>query len=349
MDAFYAAVEQRDFPQYRGKPIAVGGPGKRGVVATASYEARKFGIHSAQASRTARRLCPQLIFVEPRFEVYKAVSGQIRAIFRDYTDLIEPLSLDEAYLDVTTNKKGIRSATLIAREIKQRINATTHLTASAGISINKFIAKVASDMQKPDGLTVVPPPKVHDFLMDLPIEKFYGVGKVTAAKLKGLNIHKGHDLYRQDEVDLIRQFGKFGKYLYQVVRGLDDRPVKPSRVVKSIGAERTFENDIESLRNLDRQLASIAADVAKRLSRKKRAGKTVTLKVKYSDFTLKTRATSRTHPVSEAAELLKIAKQLLRSADLPRQPVRLLGISVSNFDADHRERVSECRQLTLEF
>ena len=237
MDAFFASIEQRDHSQYRHRPIAVGGKGPRGVVAAASYEARKFGVFSAMPSRTARQKCPDIIFIAPRFDVYKSVSSEIMQIFKDYTDLVEPLSLDEAYLDVTINKMGMNSATLIAKEIKSRIKTEIHLTASAGISINKFLAKVASGMNKPDGLTVILPNEVENFIGKLPIDKFFGVGKVTSAKMKALGIKTGADLHRFSQLDLVRHFGKAGTYFYTVSRGVDDREVKPERIRKSFGAE----------------------------------------------------------------------------------------------------------------
>ena len=239
MDAFFASVEQRDNPELKGKPVAVGGSGKRGVVAAASYEARAFGVYSAMSSKIALVKCPNLIFVRPRFDAYKAVSLVIRSIFRDYTDLIEPLSLDEAYLDVTTNKKGIPSATLIAQEIKNRIKIQTGLTASAGISINKFLAKIASDENKPDGLFVIPPGKVEAFVEALPVEKFFGVGKVTAGKMKQMGIHTGLDLKKRSKEDLIKDFGKAGSYFFNVAHGIDNREVEPYRERKSLGAEHT--------------------------------------------------------------------------------------------------------------
>ena len=347
MDAFFASIEQRDFSHYRHKPIAVGGKGPRGVVAAASYEARKFGVHSAMPSRTAKQLYPELIFVKPRFDVYKEVSSQIMDIFRDYTDLVEPLSLDEAYLDVTVNKKSIPSATLIAKEIKKNIKDRTRLTASAGISVNKFIAKVASGMNKPNGLTVIPPDKVMQFIQTLPIEKFYGVGKVTSAKMKALGIKNGADLSKFSQIELVRHFGKAGLYYYDIARGVDNREVKAERIRKSQGAERTFSEDIIQYRMLHEKLKLIAEDLGKRLEKYGVRGRTITLKIKYYDFDLKTRSTSFPVFKSNAEELYSTAVELLHSADLPRKPIRLLGISLSNLNTVDDKQPSG--QLTLNF
>jgi DNA polymerase-4 len=261
MDAFYAAVEQRDFPELRGKPVAVGGSAKRGVVASASYEARKYGVRSAMPSITAKRQCPDLIFVKHRFDVYKEVSQQIRAIFLEYTDLVEPLSLDEAFLDVTEPKKGPLSATLIAQEILYRINQTTNLTASAGISFNKFLAKVASDINKPNGYKVIPPDEAIPFLEQLKIEKFFGIGKVTAKKMHKMGIHRGADLKKMTEIKLVTYFGKAGRHYYRIVRADDKRPVNPNRIRKSIGAERTFSEDISDLAEMKERLLHVATVV----------------------------------------------------------------------------------------
>ena len=347
MDAFFASIEQRDHPHLRHRPVAVGGAGSRGVVAAASYEARKFGVYSAMASRIAKHKCPQLIFVKPRFDVYKAASSVIMTIFRDYTDLVEPLSLDEAYLDVTENKKGIHSATIIAREIKTSIKEKTRLTASAGISINKFLAKVASGMNKPNGLTVITPGEVHEFIKTLPIEKFFGIGKVTAAKMKALEIYNGSDLLEFDQLELIRHFGKMGNYFYKVVRGEDTWKVKPERIRKSLGAECTFDNDIVSMQTLHEELKSICEELGRRLVRSNVSGKTVTLKIKYFDFDLKTRSVSLNKFQINAEEIFKIAKKLLHSDNLPRKAIRLLGVSLSNLNDGSEKDISN--QLTLEF
>ncbi|RYG10691.1 MAG: DNA polymerase IV, partial [Chitinophagaceae bacterium] len=267
MDAFYASVEQRDFPAYRGKPLVVGGSpeGRGGVVATASYEARKFGIRSAMTSKKAQQLCPYAIFVRPRFEAYKEVSQKIREIFSRYTDLIEPLSLDEAYLDVTVDKLNIGSAIAIAEEIKKAIKTELNLTASAGVSINKFTAKIASDMNKPDGLTFIGPSRLEKFIEKLPVEKFFGVGKVTAEKMKKQGLHTGSDLKALSEQRLVQLFGKAGKFFYRIVRGIDDREVQPNQAIKSISAEDTFMEDLDRGEELDEWLVQIAKSAFKRL------------------------------------------------------------------------------------
>jgi DNA polymerase-4 len=333
MDAFYASVEQRDHPEYRGKPLVVGGPpqGRGGVVATASYEARKFGVRSAMSSKKAVQLCPNAIFVYPRFAVYKEVSNHIREIFSRYTDLIEPLSLDEAYLDVTEDKQNIGSAIEIATLIKQAIKDELQLTASAGVSINKFVAKIASDINKPDGLKFIGPSAIERFMEALPVEKFFGVGKVTAEKMKKRGLHTGLDLKQLTEADLIKNFGKTGKFYYQIVRGLDDRPVQPHRETKSMGAEDTFAYDLTEPEEMFDELDKIALTVAERLERRQLKGRTITLKVKYSDFKQITRNQSLTAAVADAATLSNTAKQLLTATNLDDVKVRLLGISVSNF------------------
>ncbi|MFZ6052882.1 DNA polymerase IV [Halocola ammonii] len=345
MDAFYASVEQRDNPDLRGKPIAVGGSRERGVVAAASYEARKFGVHSAMPSVTASRLCPHLIFVRADFEKYKAVSEQIREIFFDYTDLVEPLSLDEAYLDVTKNKKQMKSATMIAEEIRQRIFEETNLTASAGISINKFVAKVASDLNKPNGLALIPPERVDEFIKALPISKFHGIGKVTAEKMKSKGIVTGADLQRYDRHELVRLFGKSGAYYYQISRGEDRRPVRPDRIRKSVGAERTFSQDKTTREEMESELLPIAEKVSDRLKKNDLMGKTVTLKIKDSDFQINTRSQTFDDFVKLKDDLFNIVKKLLEP--LPEKPVRLLGISVSNLNI--KETVGADGQLTLNF
>lgn len=332
MDAFYASVEQRDQPELQGKPIAVGGSpeGRGGVVATCSYEARRFGVRSAMSSKTARQLCPALIFVRPRFEAYKLVSQQIREIFERYTDLIEPLSLDEAYLDVTTDKQGIGSAIEIAKLIKQDIQTELRLTASAGVSVNKFIAKVASDMRKPNGLTFIGPSKVNAFIEKLPVEKFFGVGKVTAEKMRKLGLHTGADLKRLTESELVSFFGKSGRFYYNIVRGLDERPVRTSRQRKSVGAEDTFSHNLTTLEEMQQELEKIAVVLYKRLKKADFFGRTVTLKVKYHDFRVITRSRSFADPVDHWETLIQTAHQLLVSVNLAQQKIRLLGLSVSN-------------------
>ena len=331
MDAFFASVEQRDFPQYKGKPIVVGGkPEQRGAVAAASYEARKYGVHSAMPSRIAKQRCPHLIFVSPRFEVYRAVSEQIRAIFHRYTDLVEPLSLDEAYLDVTQNKPNIPSATAIAREIKQSIRSETHLTASAGVSINKFLAKIASGLNKPDGLSLIPPEQAEAFIEALPIEKFYGVGAATAQKMQALGIHTGWDLKQWSEADLIERFGKVGSYYYRVARANDDRPVNPNRIRKSIGAEQSFAEDLENVDDMIGALGEIAEEVAGRMDKHQRYGSTLTLKIKYADYQQITRAHTLNDLLRGKDALHNLATALLVEHLDHTRKVRLLGITVSN-------------------
>ncbi len=350
MDAFFASVEQRDHPELRGKPIAVGGsPSGRGVVAAASYEARKFGVRSAMPSARAIRLCPHIQFVKPRFEAYKKVSQDIRNIFLRYTDLIEPLSLDEAYLDVTHDKLGIGSAIQIAKDIKTAIYSELNLTASAGISTNKFVAKIASDVQKPDGLTFIGPSKISGFLDQLPIEKFYGVGQVTAQKMKRMQIFNGHDLRQHSLDDLTHHFGKLGKFLHAVIRGNDDRAVQPTRPTKSLGAEETFEKDLTELEELQEELALLAEKVAKRLEQKNLQGRTLTLKVKYDDFTQITRNYSRPAVIFESIDILKISSSLLERIDIDGKGIRLLGISLSNFEElqPKRRKYPDPNQLDL--
>ena len=334
MDAFYASVEQRDNPEWKGKPIAVGGSpeGRGGVVATCSYEARKFGVRSAMPSKKALQLCSQLIFIRPRFDVYKTVSRQVREIFSRYTDLIEPLSLDEAYLDVTTDKLGIGSAIDIAMQIKKAIKDELGLTASAGVSINKFVAKIASDMKKPDGLTFIGPSKIESFMEALAIEKFHGVGKVTAEKMKAMNIFNGADLKKLSKAELVKHFGKVGRFYFQIVRGVDDRPVNPDEETKSIGAEDTFPKDLTELEEMNAELCKIATTVHRRLNEHNLKGRTITIKIKYSDFKQITRSRSISQVTGDLETILDIAKDLLHSTEPEGMPVRLLGISVSNFN-----------------
>ncbi|TLV03297.1 DNA polymerase IV [Dyadobacter luticola] len=332
MDAFYASVEQRDFPEYRGKPLAVGGsPTGRGVVATASYEARKFGVRSAMPSRQAINLCPNIIFVHPRFEVYKSVSRSIREIFSRYTDLIEPLSLDEAYLDVSEDKLQIGSAMEIARRIKKEISDELHLTASAGVSVNKFVAKIASDLDKPNGLTFIGPSKIERFMDNLPVEKFHGVGKVTADKMKGMQLFTGADLKKLSEEELVKHFGKTGHFYYQIVRGIDDREVQTHRETKSLGAEDTFTYDLTKPEEMYKELDRIGVVVFNRLQKNQLKGRTVTLKVKFSDFTQITRNHSFLTPTNDLDTITDTAKMLLDKVEMHEKPVRLLGISLSNF------------------
>lgn len=349
MDAFYASVEQRDNPDLKGKPVAVGGSSERGVVAAASYEARKFGVHSAMPSIIAARKCPNLIFVRPRFEAYKEVSNQIRAIFLEYTDLVEPLSLDEAYLDVTTNKKGIRSATIIAQEIRAKIKSKTQLTASAGISINKFLAKSASDIYKPDGITLIPPQNVIQFLEELSIHKFFGIGKVTAKKMISLGINNGKDLKNWSEKDLVKHFGKSGRHYYHIVRGIDNRPVNPDRIRKSIGAENTFADDIDTLEALSEELEKIADILHKRMSKSNSSGRTLTVKIKFSDFKQITRSKTVDYEIKYLTDLVAIKNSILEETNLTQVKVRLLGLSLSNLNHKQQEKSDNDLQLTLDF
>ncbi len=329
MDAFYASVEQRDNPELRGKALVVGGSpeGRGGVVAAASYEARKFGVRSAMPSKRALQLCPQLIFVRPRFDVYKEVSRAIRAIFQRYTDLIEPLSLDEAFLDVTHDKLDIGSAITIAEQIRTAIKTELNLTASAGVSTNKFVAKIASDMNKPDGLTFIGPSKIESFMESLPVEKFFGVGKVTADKMKRMQLFTGADLKRLSEEDMLRYFGKPGRFYYKIIRGIDNREVQPHREIKSMGAEDTFAYDLVTLHEMYDELDRIAAIVVERLDKRKLRGRTVTLKIKFSDFKQITRNHSFPLPVHDLETIRNIAHQLLEKAGIEDRKVRLLGIS----------------------
>jgi DNA polymerase-4 len=334
MDAFYASVEQRDNPELRGKPVAVGGSSRRGVVAAASYEARKFGVYSAMPSVTAARKCPGLIFVRHRFDVYQAVSRQIQEIFRTYTPLVEPLSLDEAYLDVTEPLLGPRSGTLIARAIKQDIQRETGLTASAGVSFNKFLAKVASAAQKPDGLTVIRPEDADAFIDALKIERFFGVGPVTAARMHNAGIQTGADLKAWSEEALVDRFGKAGRYYFRASHGIDTRPVRTDRIRKSLGAERTFFEDVERPEEMLDRISAICAEVARRLGARNLSGYTVTLKIKYHDFVVTTRQTTLGSPVADAAALFDVAGRLLRSPAPPDRPVRLLGVTVSSLQGE---------------
>ncbi|QIK97272.1 DNA polymerase IV [Sphingomonas sp. HDW15A] len=327
MDAFYASVEQRDDPALRGKPVAVGG-GHRGVVAAASYEARKYGVRSAMPSVTAKRRCPDLVFVKPRFDVYKAVSWQVREIFADYTDLVEPLSLDEAYLDVSEDRKGLGSARAIAEEIRARINAETGLTASAGVSYCKFIAKLASDQNKPDGLCVIPPGKGPAFVATLPVARFHGVGPKTATKMERLGIHTGADLAAWSLLELEAHFGSSGRWYYQIARGIDEREVRPDRPYKSVSAERTFDTDYSDEADLRREVRRVAGLAWQRIARAQVAGRTVTLKVKYADFTLVTRSKSYTRPVPDEEAFTAAGEELLAGLLPVRKGVRLIGMSL---------------------
>ncbi|MBF4982864.1 DNA polymerase IV [Nonlabens mediterrranea] len=336
MDAFYASVEQRDFPELKGKPIAVGGGNNRGVVAAASYEARKYGVRSAMPSITAKKLCPDLIFVKHRFDKYREVSQQIRDIFLDYTDLVEPLSLDEAYLDVTENKLNYPSATVIAYDIRRRIYETTGLTASAGISINKFVAKIASDYNKPNGQKTITPEEVIPFLEELEIRKFHGIGKVTAEKMYLQGIFTGAHLKERSLEFLQEHFGKSGAHYYNIVRGVHHSPVKPDRIRKSLGAERTFSENISSEIFMKERLTQIAEEIEKRLAKNDVAGKTVTLKIKYSDFKTQTRSKTLPHFIRTKDLILATAIELMEQEGF-RESVRLLGITLSNLNTDVEE------------
>ena len=353
MDAFYASVEQMDNPELKGKPLAVGGSEVRGVVSAASYEARKFGVRSAISGIQAKKLCPDLIFVRPRFDRYKEISKKIRKIFHDYTDLVEPLSLDEAYLDVTENKKGNPSATLIAQEIRKRIFEEVGLTASAGISVNKFVAKIASDYNKPNGQKTVNPDEVEAFLEKLDIKKFYGVGKVTAEKMYQLGIFTGYDLKQKPLEYLEKHFGNSGFHYYQICRGIHNSAVKPNRKIKSVGAERTFGENLSSEIFMEERLQSIAKELEKRLQKSKISGKTITLKIKYSDFTLQTRSKTLPYFVSDKNIILDVSKDLLYQERL-KNSVRLLGISIHNLNNEEKTKTelpqkSVSVQLKFEF
>lgn len=347
MDAFYASVEQRDNPELRGKPVAVGGSRERGVVAAASYEARKFGVRSAMASVTAKRKCPELIFVRPRFEVYRQVSHQIRDIFADYTPLIEPLSLDEAYLDVTENLKGIESATQIAEEIRARIKAVTQLTASAGVSYNKFLAKLASDHRKPDGLFVITPKMGPGFVEDLPVGRFHGIGPATSAKMNGLGIETGLDLRAQSLPFLQQHFGKAGTHYYWIARGIDHRQVRPDRVRKSVGAENTFSDDLFNSGEAEVELQPIIAKVWRYCEKAGIRGRTVTLKVKFADFQQITRSRTLPQAVGSEAEIAQIVETLMQPLFPVVKGIRLLGVTLSSLGEDAPEDSAEAETPQL--
>ena len=338
MDAFYASVEQMDHPELKGKPISVGGSENRGVVAAASYEARKFGVRSAISGVLAKKNCPELIFVTPRFDRYKEISKKIHAIFHDYTDLVEPLSLDEAYLDVTQNKKGNPSATLLAKEIRDRILNEVGLTASAGISVNKFVAKIASDYNKPNGQKTVNPDEVLAFLEELPIRKFYGVGKVTTEKMYQLGIFTGLELKSKSLEFLSTHFGKSGAFYYHVVRGIHNSEVKPDRITKSVAAEHTFDTNLSSEIFMLEQLEKIATSLERRLKKQNIAGKTVTLKIKYSDFSQQTRSKTVPYFIADKGLILENIKELLYQERM-KDSVRLLGISLSNLNTEQKKTV----------
>jgi len=339
MDAFFASVEQLDNPGLRGKPVAVGGSGERHVVAAASYEARKFGVRSAMPSVIAKRLCPNLIFVRHRFERYQELSDQVFAIFTEYTDVIEPLSIDEAFLDVTTDKKNIGSATMIASEIREEIKKRTGLTASAGISVNKFLAKIASDIKKPDGLFLIPPEEAEKFIENLPVEKFHGIGKVTAEKMHKLGIHNGADLKKWDLPSLVRNFGKTGKFFYDIARGIDDRPVETVNERKSIGTELTYEKDLTTRFELVAELYKVEKELMQRIEYAGTTGRTITLKVKFSDFRQITRSRTLHNYIRDFKTLHKTVTEIRKSLELENTRIRLLGVSVTNLESEQDEDI----------
>ncbi len=353
MDAFFASVEQRDNPELRGKPIAVGGGGPRGVVAAASYEARVYGVRSAMSGARARQLCPDLIFVRHNFDRYKEVSQQIRAIFEEYSDHVEPLSLDEAYIDVTHPKMGPPSATIIAREIRKRIFETTQLTASAGVSYCKFLAKMASDLNKPNGMATILPHEAEAFLDKLPIEKFHGIGKATAAKMRKIGVQNGYDLRQRSMIELARRFGKVGRFYYNIVRGIDERRVQSHGVRKSISVENTFATDLDNTDDMMVELAEIAADLERRIERANNPGRTFTLKVKYADFQSVTRSKTLDHEVATAEEMLRLVLPLLADTEALERKVRLLGLGVSNLRREQEQARMDIilpgQQLEFEF
>jgi DNA polymerase-4 len=343
MDAFFASVEQLDNPELKGKPVAVGGSGERSVVAAASYEARKFGVKSAMPSVIAKRLCPELIFVKHNFARYTEVSAAIHEIFREYTDLIEPLSIDEAFLDVTSDKKNIGSATVIAKKIRNEIKSKTGLTASAGISVNKFLAKIASDINKPDGLFVIRPEAAEKFIEELGVEKFYGIGRVTAQKMHKLGIHTGADLKKWDRVSLVRNFGKAGVFFYDIVRGIDERPVEPDQERKSVGTELTYEKDLTTRFEVIAELYKLEKELMERLEHSEATGRTITLKVKFSDFRQITRSKTLQNYIREFDALHKEVSEIRKSLKLEGTRIRLLGLSISNLETED----CEDRQLYL--
>lgn len=343
MDAFYASIEQRDHPELRGKPIAVGGSSRRGVVASASYEARRFGVRSAMPSITAMRRCPELIFVKWNFERYREASQQIRAIFLEYTDLVEPLSLDEAYLDISDHE---RSGAAIALEIRQRIQETTQLTASAGISFNKFLAKTASDINKPNGQKEITRAEAPAFIDALPIEKFHGIGKVTAKKMHNMGLRTGADLKKWTEIQMVQRFGKVGRHYYRIVHAQDQRPVNPNRIRKSIGAERTHKTDLTDLAEMKEKLDYLAHIIHKTMTEKDNFGRTLTLKIKTPEFKILTRSRSFSHEIRELEQLKKVAHELLIAHRDEFVAARLLGLSVSNLE---REQIGVGVQLSFDF
>ncbi|WP_420315945.1 DNA polymerase IV [Ekhidna sp.] len=348
MDAFYASVEQLDNPELKGKPVAVGGNSQRGVVAAASYEARKFGVKSAMPSAKAAKQCPHLIFVPPRFPRYKEISYMIREVFFEYTDLVEPLSLDEAYLDVTENKIGLNSATLIAKEIKQKINERTGLIASAGISYNKFLAKTASDMDKPDGLFVILPDEAEDFVAKLPVHRFHGIGKVTAEKMVKAGIFTGKELRLKSLEDLKLRYGKSGHYYYNICRGIDNREVQPVRETKSVSAERTFDRNLYEMEEIMDEVDRIAKISFQRYRKSKVSnGHTITIKIKYGDFRQITRSKTSEEGINTEDQFVKMGLSLFSEELISEEGIRLIGVGISNFAKDEPADVSP--QLTIDF
>jgi len=345
MDAFYASVEQRDDPSLRGKAIAVGGGSKRGVITTASYEARKFGVRSAMPGFKAKALCPHLIFVKIRFDAYREASKKVREIFKRYTDLIEPLSLDEAYLDVTENKMNEPIATELAKRIREDVKKETDLTCSAGVSYCKFLAKIASDMNKPDGLTVIKPHQAEAFIEGLEVKKIFGVGKVTAEKMKSMNIHTGGDLKKLSKSELVNRFGKMGHYFYDIARGIDNREVKANRIRKSVGVERTLERNLESYEELKPILDKLIVEFYRRLKKSESFGRTITLKLKSGEFRTITRSISRSYVIREEQEIASLSTKLLKDNIDELSSVRLIGLSTSNLE----ESKNESSQLRIEW
>ena len=349
MDAFYASIEQRDFPEYRGKPLVVGGSGRRGVVAAASYEARKYGIYSAMPTLIALKKFPSLIIARPRFDVYKAVSKEIMSIFKSYTDLVEPLSLDEAFLDVTNNMVHYPSATIIAREIKQKIKAKTGLTASAGISVNKFLAKVASDMDKPDGLYVIKPDEVEKFISALPVAKIHGVGRVTAEKMESHGIYSGKDLKQRSKEELVKLFGKNGSYFYEIARGKDSRTVNQERIRKSFGKERTFEEDLTSLDDLYEVIQKITDILWSDIQKYEVKGRTLTLKIKYADFQQITRSKTFMEYIDSDVQIAETTKSIMNEVFNENDRIRLLGITLSKLEHEGIAEPTPDDQLSFDF
>lgn len=348
MDAFYASVEQRDNPEYRGKPVVVGGtPEQRGVVAACSYEARKFGIHSAMSATQAHQRCPHAIFLKPRFAAYREVSAEIQAVFRQFTDLVEPLSLDEAYLDVTHNQDYSGSATLIAKEIKRLIKEKTDLNASAGVSYNKFLAKIASDMDKPDGLYLITPEQGPEFIKTLPVRQFHGIGKATEKRMKEFGIHTGEDLLQEDLNELVKKFGKAGHFYYSISRGIDLRPVNNQRIRKSVGKETTFSKDMGDINKMFSILEELSNSVSRILFDKKLSAQTITLKVKYADFEQITRSRTVDKPTLSASKIFETVKDLLVNTEVDKRKVRLLGVSTSKLQEKGMEQPDKTEQMDL--